>query len=207
MIRFILVAAQRGAGSDGGPTAPSGAAHRGGRYRPGVGKGIYFPGSNWGSTYSLCEQSWVLLLQFWCWALPFDKPSPKGPCPAVPLPGERGGCGAGPQGVRGRRRRGREVTAGAADVYVGQRGPAGARLCPGPGFRACGFSRLTGGQWAGARAGVGPGGPRDHFGVWRRLSWAGQTWVSPQPRPRAQGTLKPAGTVIPAAAGTCSVSG
>lgn len=46
----------------------------------------------------------------------------------------------------------------AADVYVGQREPAGGRLQPGPGFRARSFSRLTGGQWAGARAGGGPGG-------------------------------------------------
>lgn len=45
-----------------------------------------------------------------------------------------------------------------ADVYVGQREPAGARLWLGPGFRACSFSRLTGGQWAGSRAGGGPRG-------------------------------------------------
>lgn len=53
------------------------------------------------------------------------------------------------------------MTAGAGRCrcrYVGQREPAGARLCPGPGFRACGFSRLTGGQWAGARAAVSPAG-------------------------------------------------
>lgn len=35
---------------------------------------------------------------------------------------------------------------------------------PGPGFRACGFSRLTGGQWAGASAGLGPAGLWDHPG-------------------------------------------
>jgi len=46
----------------------------------------------------------------------------------------------------------------AADVYVGQREPAGAWLWLVPGFRECGFSRLTGGQWAGSRAGGGPGG-------------------------------------------------
>lgn len=135
---------------------------------------------------------------------PLTKPpktSPKGPVPAVAVPGERGGCGAGPREGAGRQRRGREVTA-AADVYVGQGEPAGARPCPGPGFRACGFSRLTGGQWAGARAGLGPAGVSDHPEVWRRLSWAGQTWASPRPRARAQGTLKAAGAVIPAAAGT-----
>lgn len=82
------------------------------------------------------------------------------------------------------------------DVYVGQREPAGARLCPRPGFRACGFSRLAGGQWAGARAALGPGGVSDHPEVWRRLCWAGPTWASPQPRPRGEGTLKAAGTVI-----------
>lgn len=63
------------------------------------GKGIYFPGGNRGSTYSLCEQSWVLLPQSWCWALPSDQTSPQGPCPPVPVPvgAERapGGCGGG----------------------------------------------------------------------------------------------------------------
>lgn len=69
---------------------------------------------------------------------------------------------------RSRQQRGREVTAG-TDVYVGQGEP------PGPGFTACGFSRLTGGQWAGARAGLGPAGLSHHPGLWWRFSWAGQT--------------------------------
>lgn len=72
--------------------------------QPRLDKGIYFPGSNWGSTCSLCKRLWVLLLQFW--ALPFGKTSPKGPC--APLVGARGagwvrsrapaGCGEGTGG-------------------------------------------------------------------------------------------------------------
>lgn len=106
-----------------------------------------------------------------------------------------------PREGAGRLRRGREVTAGVCSCLCRAERAGGARLCPGPGFRACGFSRLTGGQWAGARAGVGPAGVSDHLEVRRRLSRAGQTWASPEPRPRARGTLKAAGAVILAAAG------
>lgn len=51
-----------GTESDQGPTAPAGAALGGGRDHPRLGMRIYFPGSTWGSTYSLCGQVWVLLL-------------------------------------------------------------------------------------------------------------------------------------------------
>lgn len=128
---------------------------------------------------------------------PLTKPPPKGAVPprrcGVGAEQAPGGCGEAAEGTGG--------DGGGCRCLCRAERAGGARLCPGPGFRACGFSRLTGGQWAGARAGAGPAGVSDHPEVRRRLSWAGRTRASPEASPRARGTLKAAGAAIPAAAG------
>lgn len=66
-----------------------------------TGKGDLFSRQHLGKHPQPHEQVWVLRLQLWCWAFPLDETSPKGRCSPLPVPEERGGCGAGPGRVRG----------------------------------------------------------------------------------------------------------
>lgn len=130
-----------------------------------------------------------------------NQPSPKGPCPPrASAQGDRWVRSGNLHVGAGKAVGTAEGTGGeggrwaAADVYVGQREWAGARLQPGPGFRECDFSRLTGGQWAGSRATL-------RFG----RGFLGLAEPGHPPRGlRARGTLRSLGTMD--AAGAQSVS-